>query len=469
MTGLFRAMTTNDVRTENGMPTNSTSSDNVLDLFYKMGGFRGRSAGEVLLSFRKAYSEDRLLATKALFYHRDVRSGQGERSSFRAMFEWLCNTHPDVARANLHNVPFYGRWDDVLAAFDTEVENDALELISKALLSGDALCAKWMPRANKAKARLARKIMNYMGLSPREYRKLLVANTRVVETQMCNNEWSAINFNSVPSNAISKLRKAFFRHDGERFSEWIKKLVSGNKSVKINASAIFPHDIVRKFLSFPTPSGAEATLLDEQWKALPNFVGEDNSFLAVCDVSGSMSGTPMEVSIALGIYLSERNVGPFKDGFITFSANPKLQILNGTLSQRISQLARSQWDMNTNLESVFELILRTAIKHRLANRDLPKNVIILSDMQFDRCVYGSSKSAMDMIRNMYSSAGYTVPNVIFWNLRTSTGVPAKSTESGVALVSGFSPSIMKTLLGGNTNPMKVMLATLNSDRYNRVV
>ena len=178
-------------------------------------------------------------------------------------------------------------------------------------------------------------------------------------------------------------------------------------------------------------------------------------------VSGSMEGTPMEVSVALGIYLSERNVGPFKDGFITFSANPKLQILNGTLSQRVSQLARSQWDMNTNLESVFKLILSTAKKHGLSNRDLPKNIIILSDMQFDRCVYGSSKSAMDMIRSMYSSAGYTVPNVIFWNLRTSTGVPVKSTESGVALVSGFSPSIMKTLLGGNTNPMKVMLSTLS--------
>jgi hypothetical protein len=432
-------------------------------MFFKMGGSRAMSDGDLETMFTKAILDDRLLATKALFYNRDIRGGQGERRSFRIMFRFLCEHYPDVAIANLENVPYFGRWDDVLVALGTKVEKQALDFILYALKNGDKLCAKWMPRENKQYGAIAIYLANRWKLSARMYRQLLAGNTEVVEDIMCSNEWGEINYNHVPSKAINKYRTAFYRHDAERFAGWIESLSKPESGNKIHADAIFPHDIVKK-IGFNNND-----LLEAQWKALPNYMPEGRKILPVCDVSGSMHGEPMEVCVSLGLYLSERNIGPFKDGFITFSAHPELQILKGTLAQRIQQLKTAQWDMNTNLEAVFRLILSKAIAGRVSEEDMPSEILILSDMQFDQAVRNNSASAMDMIRGMYNQAGYVIPNIIFWNLRTSTGTPVKFDESGTALVSGFSPSIMKSLLGGSITPMKMMLSVLDSERYSVVV
>ena len=459
---LFKAMTTNDILTENGMPTNSTSSNFVLDYFFQMGGWSHFTDERTMLnSFIKAFSDDRVLATKALFYNRDIRGGQGQRRTFRVIFKWLCNNYPTIALNNIDNVPFYGRWDDVLEALDTPIEGYALELIMGALLSGDKLCAKWMPREGKSKSKIAKALFSRLGLSPRKYRKLLAGNTEVVETIMCSNEWGTVNYNSVPSVAINKYRTAFYKHDGDRFKSWIDSLEKPESGNKIHADAIYPHDIVKRI-------GRSNELLEAQWKALPNYMPEGKRILPVCDVSGSMSGEPMEVCLSLGIYLSERNTGPFKDGFITFSSRPELQILKGNLAQRINQLRKAHWEMNTNLEAVFQLILGKAVSQSLPESDMPTDILILSDMQFDQATRSGSSSAITMIRNKYRQAGYTCPNVIFWNLRTSSGLPVKMDENGTALVSGFSPSIMKSLLGGELTPINMMLKVLNSDRYSRV-
>lgn len=468
MSNLFRAMETRDAFTENGMITHSSSGKNVLDLFYKMGGWRGQDVSVIEPVLIKAFCSDALLTTKAIFYNRDIRGGQGERNTFRHMFKWLCLNYPDVAILNLPNVPFYGRWDDILVALDTPIKISALKVIAEALTSGDALCAKWMPRDNKKNRKYAFQIMEFMGLKPKEYRKLLVRLTNVVETAMCRRKWTLIDYSKIPSNAISKYRKAFYRNDITRFKTWVERVASGDKTVKINAGAIFPHDIARKFITNTRMSLTEEQMVNEQWKALPNYIKEGDSFIPVCDVSGSMNGLPLEVCVSLGIYLSERNKSIFKDGFITFSGNPTLQILSGSLKERVRQLKTAHWQMNTNLEKVFSLILDSAKRAGLSNADMPKNVLILSDMQFDECVTTHGASAMDMIRRKYSIAGYTVPNVIFWNLRTSEGVPAKFDENGTALVSGFSPSAMENLLGGNMNPESAMLKKLNSPRYERV-
>jgi hypothetical protein len=210
------------------------------------------------------------------------------------------------------------------------------------------------------------------------------------------------------------------------------------------------------------------------WKNLPDFVPDNLSFLPICDVSGSMSGIPMEVSISLGIYLSQRNKSAFKDGFITFSKNPQLQILSGDLSHRIRQLATSHWEMNTNIKAVFELILTTAVRAKLSVDDMPTHLLIISDMQFDEAftvndyrnkeVY-YSPTIMELIDDMYNKAGYKRPNIIFWNVRTSEGVPAKVNENNVGLVSGYSPSLMKNVLNNNLNPINQVLAILNNGRY----
>ena len=466
---LFRAISTNDEVTENGMPTNSTSSNFVLDMFFKMGGSRGMNDKEIISMFSRAMSENPLLATKALFYNRDVRGGQGERRSFRVMFNYLSTIFPDIAKKLLVFVPEYGRWDDLFTTLGTPVWSETTDLILSALKNGDKLCAKWMPRENKKFKDIADILMEDWELSPKQYRKLISGNTQVVENLMCSNKWGKVNYNHVPSKAVNQYRNAFSRHDPERFVAWLESLKKPESGNKIHAGAIFPHDIVKKYIN----GGRQDEVLETQWKAQPNYLPEGRRILPVCDVSGSMStgdGLPMEVCISLGIYLAERNVGPFKDGFITFSNRPELQILSGkTLHSRVSQLHRAHWEMNTNLESVFSLILGRAIQFKLPEEDMPTDILILSDMQFDQAMRNPADSVIRMIRSDYLTAGYEIPNVIFWNLRTSNGIPVKFDEKGTALVSGFSPSIMKSLLGGELTPEFMMLKVLNSERYSKIL
>ena len=209
---------------------------------------------------------------------------------------------------------------------------------------------------------------------------------------------------------------------------------------------------------------------DAQWMNLPDYIGDSGeSFLPVCDVSGSMYGLPMEVCVALGIYLSERNKSVFKDCFMTFSDNPKLQRLSGRLSERVRQLKTADWDMSTNLESVFNLLLGVAVKHKVPKKDMPTKILILSDMEFNECGQEPNDTAMNMIRRMYDKSGYKVPQIVFWNLSSRhDNIPVRSNEKGTALVSGFSPSIMKSLLCGDLDPMKIMMKTINDKVYDIV-
>ena len=471
----LNALQTRDARTENDMVTHSTSGSRVLDLFYGMGGSRQMGETAIIRLASSAFGEDALLTTKAMFYNRDVRGGQGERRSFRLMFRWLCENYPEIAIKNLTNVPFYGRWDDLFVAVNTPVEVPAIDTIASALKAGDKLCAKWMPREGKGKTsgryKDAMVLRKYLDLTPRSYRKLLAGNTQVIESFMCSGKWESIDYNHVPSVASNKYRHAFGKHDFTRYSAWLESLSKPESGNKIHADAIFPHTIVHGYLSnhYGGIKGLDKTL-EAQWKALPNYVPDGQSFIPVCDVSGSMNGEPMEVSVSLGVYLSERNKGPFKDAFLTFSGHPKLQVLTGdTLRGKIEQLETSQWDMNTDLEAVFKLILSKATSGSVPAEDMPQTILIISDMQFDQCIEKPSNTAMDMIRRQYETAGYKIPNVVFWNVRTSQGIPVKLDEQGTAIVSGFSPSIMKNLLSGEMRPDAVMLRTLLDPRYDRVV
>ena len=463
MANLFNAMTSNDEATTNGMVTNSTSSNYVLDMFFKMGGSRTMDEPEIERMFSLAFHENPNLALKSLFYNRDIRGGQGERRSFRIMFHWLCDNYPEVAKRLVKFVPVYGRWDDLLVTYSTAVGPLAVDTILNALKTGDKLCAKWMPRENKSGKKYALALMSAWKLTPRNYRKLLAGNTKVVETLMCNNEWPAINYNHVPSKASHLHRNAFLKHDEDRYREWLTDLSKPETKAKVNAGAIFPHDVIRPYFQY---SAGEDKLIEAQWNALPNYCPDSNKVIAVCDVSGSMTGLPMEVCVALGMYVAERNNGIFKNGFITFSERPTLQILNGrTLRARVSQLSKATWDMNTNLEAVFKLILGSALSANLPESDMPDTILIMSDMQFDQCTKSPNDNALGMIKREYRDHGYNLPNVVFWNLNTGPGVPAKFNQRGVALVSGFSPSILKNILSGEMDPIKQMMAVLMSDRY----
>lgn len=479
---LVDALRQNDVTTENGMATNSSSLSAVVDLFYNIGAMRGQDKERLLSNFSLAFNQDPTRTMKILFWARDVRGGAGERQIFRDIVQYLANSHPKSMVKNLALIPEYGRWDDLLAFEDTELQNDAFKIISKALREGVSLCNKWMPRKGKT----AVKLRNYMGMSPKQYRKTLVEGTNVVEQLMCAKRWEDIDFSKLPSVASARYQKAFWKNAKESYETYIGKLQNGE--TKINAGAVYPYDVTKSLNS------GNADVAMEQWKALPNYLeGADEMILPMVDVSGSMSCsagnnpnvTCMDVAISLGLYISERNEGPFKDAFLTFSAEPALQVLNGNLKDRFRQLKGSEWGMNTNIEAAFKKILDQAIKHQVSADQMPDKILILSDMQFDEATRTNSgwyryrneevlkwnSTAQQMIEKMYSDAGYKAPKIVYWNLQSRHGdVPVAFDKMGTALISGFSPAIMTSVLGANEfTPVAIMDKTIMSDRYAPIV
>jgi hypothetical protein len=310
-------------------------------------------------------------------------------------------------------------------------------------------------------------------MSPKEYRKMLVELSNTVEQLMCANEWSAIEYSKLPSKAMSDLMKAFSKHDKDRFGAYLTSLEKGE--TKINAGAVYPYDIVKN-MKQGNSRGANA-----QWDALPNYLlNSSERFMPVVDVSGSMGcaagGNPnvtcMDVAISLGLYISERNVGPFKDAFVTFSNNPKLQYLKGSLSERYSQLSRAEWGMSTNVESVFRLLLNKATQSNVSQDEMPTMILILSDMEFNSGTEGNwNKTAQESFESMYAAAGYTMPKVVYWNIqsRSNENKPVQFDKQGTALVSGFSPALLTSLLAGkDMTPFSMMMDVIGSPRYSMV-
>lgn len=471
------ALRQEDQLTENGMVTNSTSLNACVDLFFNIGAMRGQDKTRLIATFSKAFNEDPKRALKLLFWARDVRGGAGERQVFKDILVYLAENHNLALKNNLQYVSEYGRWDDLLALVGTYLEKDALTLISIALTGqGNQLCAKWMPR----KGQVAEKLRHFMQMSPKQYRKTLVNMTNVVETKMCAKDWNSIDFGKLPSVASARYQKAFGKNAYESYSAYIASLVKGE--AKINAGAVYPYDVTKSL------EHGNKTIANEQWKALPNYLeGANDMILPVVDVSGSMSSpaggsktvTCMNVAISLGLYISERNEGPFKDAFITFSSTPQLQVLSGTLSDRYTQMASSDWGMSTNLEATFKLILDQATKHSLSQDEMPNKILILSDMEFNAATGGAgwrnedgkwTPTAQQMIEQMYDDAGYKVPQIVYWNIQSrNRGVPVAFDTQGTALVSGFSPAIMTSLLGGDIeSPQQIMDKTILSERYARI-
>lgn len=475
---LVNALRQGDMKTENGMTTNSTSLNACVDLFYTIGAARRMDEKKLNQLFLAAFLENSDLTMKILFWARDVRGGAGERRAFRTIIKNVAKGSPKALVHNIKHIPEFGRWDDLLEMIDTPLEREALVLIADALTSKNQLCAKWMPR----KGYNAAKVRDFMGLTHKEYRKTLVNATNVVETKMCSNLWEDIEFSKVPSLAMARYNSAFHKNSNEAFNKFKDDLQNGDTTV--NAGAVYPYDIIK---SLPSPfyvNEFDDTVAQAQWDSLENYMeGSDKKILPVVDTSGSMgvsvsgSTTALDVAISLGMYISERNDGAFKDAFITFSEHPELQYVpNGTLLEKVSSLKSANWGMNTNLQATFELILETAKKNSISADEMPDTLLILSDMQFDRCTgtgRGINRSesdwnptVFDMIELMYTQADYKMPNIVFWNLRTSNGVPVSFDKNDTALISGFSPSIMKHVLGSEEfNPEAIMLETISSDRY----
>lgn len=470
MSNLMEALQREDTTTTNGMTTSSSSLNNCVNLFFSIGAMRGKSKNRVISIFSKAFNEDARTAMRILFWSRDVRFGAGERQIFRDVLSYLVENHTEAVKANLDLIPEYGRWDDVHGLIGTDLENEAISLLVHGLKEANGLTAKWMPR----KGLVFNKVRKHLKVTPKELRKLIVSLSNTVEQKMCSGKWEEIEYHKSPSLAMSRYSKAFGRNDYDRFTEFIENLKKGKTTV--NAGALYPYDITKNV------SRGDADLASEQWKALPNWMeGSDELILPMVDVSGSM-GCPagknenlscMDVAISLGLYISERNEGAFKDMFMTFSSKPQIQTLIGSLKDRMVQLSRAEWGFSTNIEASFQTILNQAVKFNIPQNEMPTKVLILSDMEFNTAVKGeeSNPSVMTMIDEMYTEAGYTRPGIIFWNINGRGGnFPAKFDEMGTALISGFSPSIMKSVISNpnSLTPINIMNETVNSERYESV-
>lgn len=460
MTSFAEAVKTvpGSARTTNGMKAKAHSGNALVDLFYKIGASRGKS---VIAEFEKAFQEDPALAMKIAFWSRDVRGGAGERQIFRDILNHLEKHHPDVLEQALPFVPEFGRWDDMLIFKTERFKHLAYTLIGDALRDRNGLAAKWMPRQGP----IAVEIRNFYGMTPKQYRKSLVALTNVVEQKMCARDWNSIEFGKLPSLASARYNKAFARNAAAAYQAYKARLTKGTD--KVNASAVYPYDVIKTLRA-----GGESVVADAQWASLPNYIG-DASVMPLVDVSGSMccpvGGNAnlqcIDVALSLGLYCADKNTGPFKDTFLTFSTTPKAQVVKGTLAQKMAQMNSSDWGMSTDLHAAFNEILRIAVKGKVADADMPKTLLILSDMQFNQCVRFDD-SAHQMIVRKYAEAGYTVPNIVFWNLNSHENVPVKFDKRGTALVSGFSPAVMKGVLGGtDMTPYGIMLATVDTPRY----
>lgn len=472
MTNAFlNAVRNQTTRTTNGMVAHKSTGNACVDLFNSIGAMRGSN---VIPAFVAAYVENPDIAVRIALWARDVRGGAGERKVFRDILDYLSVTNPDIAARVIRKIPELGRWDDIFSA-KGDVRQVGFELVREALQQGNGLAAKWMPR----KGEEAVELRSFLGMSPKQYRKTLVTLTKVVESQMCAKNWDEINFNHVPSLASSRYKKAFSRHT-EKYKEWIAKLVKGDKTAKVNAGAVFPYDVLKGFIGSYNMSYNQDNLdhIKAQWEALPNYVG-DAKVLPIIDVSGSMTARAnadgksalscMDVSVSLGLYLADKNTGPFKDMYMTFSGTPSLEYARGNILEKVRQVVKSHWGYNTNLNKAFEKLLQVAKNGKVASEDMPQYLLILSDMQFDASRDNLSDRAIDMIRAKYAEAGYEMPKVIFWNLAARYGNnPVNFTESGVAMISGFSPALAKSVLSANLEnytPESVMLKTVLDDRY----
>lgn len=468
MSTFVEAVKNQSTRTTNGMKARKSTSNACVDLFFKIGASRGK---DITKDFVAAYVENKDVALRIAQWVRDVRGGAGERELFRQILKYLEKHDPASAEKLLHKVPEIGRWDDIFVFSDKKLKWEAFNMLGTALREKNGLAAKWTPRQGP----LAAELRNFFGMSPKFYRKSLVELTNVVEQQMCAGKWDEINHSHVPSLAASRYKKAFVRH-GHKFAEYVEKLKAGDVSVKVNTGAVYPYDVLKGVINLYMDNKYGKTELDHinaQWEALPNYVGDAN-ILPLVDVSGSMTCkagnsnvTCLDVAVSLGLYLADKNKGKFKDTFLTFSSTPELLHLKGNIVQKTQQMVKSNWDMSTDLHKAMNKILKTAIEGGVSQEEMPEMLLILSDMQFNACVRHDD-SAMQMIERKFTEAGYKVPAIVFWNLNAKDNVPVKHDKSGAALVSGFSPTIVKSVLSTDMEqftPEGVMLKTVMVDRY----
>lgn len=503
----FDAMISEDKNmtiTEKGAPTYISSLDALVDLFYKA----KRDLHEPLLLelFEKAYAESPLLTAKMIAYIRDIRGGKGERKLGRILLNELAKKNMVLFAKNLiHYLATYGRWDDGVEFEEANAKKEYVKCVAAQLkadlakLNGEeeeekkahiTLCAKWVPSEGKSvdkKTGIYGDIAKALHIKKDAFRKTYLAPLRkhldLVETHLVQKEYDAIDYEKVPSRCMfihgkekSKGKKepnAFYRNDGERFSSYISSLTKG--TAKVNAQDLYPHEIIQTYHNGSSFQPGEVNELTEaQWKVMEEKmrnVGKLGRTLVLSDVSGSMSGMPMMISVALGILISGSiDHMAYKDHIITFHESPGFYKVEGeTLRDKVNSISKAPWGGTTNFYKVFQIILHRAKEHKLTEQDMPERIVVISDMQFD--VADSAKTNFQKIDELYQKEGYQRPQIVFWNVNGRVNeVPVKANMANTALISGYSPSILKSVLSGEImTPKDIMLEALNDTRYDLII
>ena len=483
---------TNYTYTENGALTHKSTMSSLLDLFAMGAAYRTRSDEDCIFLFKKAFEEDEVHALKCLFYLRDVRGGQGERRFFRVVTRWLADHQTEAMRRNLEFVPEFGRWDDLYEFIGTKLEENAFELMRKQLMldvqcKTPSLLAKWLKSENTSSSKsreLANKTRQAFHMNHKEYRKTLSVlreRIKVLERLMSENRWDEIEFDKIPSKAGLVYRNAFARRDmiKAKYEHFVK-----DEKTTVNAGTLYPYEVVAKAYNL-TNAGyyywnrktdidpVERAAINKYWANLKDYFN-DCTLDALCmiDTSGSMWGSeasaPINVAISIGLYAAERARGPFAGHYISFSSRPQLIETAGIdFVDKVQRIYSTNLCENTNIEAAFDMVLRTAINNNCTQDDLPKSIIVVSDMEFDaqRGYYGSRNGTlMENIERKWNQAGYKMPNLVYWNVQARQNNIPMTVKDGISYVSGFSPVIFEQIMKGKT-AFDLMLDKLDSERY----
>ena len=502
----------NFTRTENGAVTHKTTKSDLLDMFAMGAAYRTRSDEEVILMFQKAYKENPVYALKCLFYIRDVRGGQGERRFFRTCMKWLVQYDRNAAMRNLKHIPEFGRWDDLYVFVGTALEKEAFAFM-KEQLALDVTCktpsllAKWLKSENTSSQKsreLANKTRAAFGMNHKQYRKtlsLLRERINIVERLMSENRWDEIEFDKIPSRAGMIYKNAFARHDIERMKQdpTVQSYADFAKDTtkKVNAKALYPYECVAEAMKIMGYSGdwygrssrvsmddTNRLMVNKYWDNLADyFNGATFNGMAIVDTSGSMCGSsadaPINVAISIGMYCAEKAKGPYANHFITFSNNPTFVKIEGVdFCDKVKRMSGADWGGSTNVEAAFDMMLDVAIQNHLSQRDIPENLIIISDMEFNHCVTTGRRSdsrwgsyncgvpdtLFEAMAKKWRAHGYDMPHLVFWNCQARQNNIPMIGNGPVSYVSGMSPSIFETIMSGKTG-YDLMMEKLNTERY----
>lgn len=500
---------------EKGARGYKSTFDPMVDFNYKIASYRGKSEEEIKEEFDAILEKGEEDVLKFLFYIRDIREGLGERRLFRICLKELVShdfkNKKKIIRNLCDYIMEYGRADDLFCLLEKDVEEEVrdiayeyiVDLYSKDIIRCTkkepvSLLAKWMPSENASSKNtkiLAMILGEKLNMSPKAYRKslsVLRSWINVVERQMSANKWGEIDYNHVPSKANLNYRNAFLKHDLDRREKYLEDLKNNVKGVKMNSSVNFPYEIVSRY-SNAAGSGWEYeddydSKVDESlemaWKNLKEIPAFENC-LVVADDSGSMMtgipgagrATAMDVARSIAIYGAQHLKDAYHNKIITFSNTPRFLDISGkkTLKDILDYLEEHSEIENTNIEAVFDLVLSTAVENDLKQEDLPKSIIIISDMEFDECAVSNSGyitrggNPIKSAQKKFSKAGYNLPALIFWNVNSRTcTIPVKENDLGVLLISGFSQNLFKMVSSGDFDTRKMLDNILNSDRYSKI-